>query len=305
MYIMKGVIDLKYNTYEEQGKVVIESVKDFDPKHIFDCGQCFRWNEEKDGSYTGVAYDRVINVAKDGENMILSNTSLKDFEDIWYNYFDLDRDYFVIKEELSKDDILKEAIKFGKGIRILRQDEWEMLISFIISANNRIPMIKKAIDELSERYGKLIGEYNGKKYYGFPTPEDLKGESIEEITDCKTGFRAKYIVAAVERMLNNEINIYELEKLSTEEARKELMTFAGVGPKVSDCIMLFSMGKEDAFPIDIWVKRVMEHFYLEEDTKLNDIQKYAGDKFDGLAGFAQQYLFYYARELGIGKKPKA
>ncbi|AFS77364.1 8-oxoguanine DNA glycosylase [Gottschalkia acidurici 9a] len=293
---------MKYNTYEKDGKVIIENVKDFEPKHIFECGQCFRWNDEGDGSFTGVAFGKVVNIKKEEDNIIISNTNIKEFEDIWYDYLDLGRNYGEVKEKLSNDPILKEAIKFGEGIRILRQDEWEILISFIISANNRIPMIKKAIDILSEKYGEFIGEFNGKKYYAFPTPENLKDASIEDIENCKTGFRAKYISAAINRVLDKEIDIYKLENLSTEEAREELMTFSGVGPKVSDCIMLFSMGKADAFPIDVWVKRIMEHFYLEEDTKLNDIQKYAGDKFRELAGFAQQYLFYYARELGIGKK---
>lgn len=295
---------MKYNAYENNGKVIIEGVKDFEPKHIFECGQCFRWNEESDGSFTGVAYNRVINVKKEGNDVILSNTNIEDFKNIWYNYFDLDTDYGEIKKELAKDSVLKEAIKFGHGIRILKQDEWEILISFIISANNRIPMIKRAIDILSERYGEYIGEYNGKKYYGFPEPGKLKNLTVEEVEDCKTGFRAKYIVSASARVSENEIEIYNLKNLSTEDARTQLMLFAGVGPKVSDCIMLFSMDKQDAFPIDIWVKRIMEYFYLDEETKLKAIQEYAQDKFGKYAGYAQQYLFYYARELGIGKGKK-
>jgi len=297
-----GGIKLKYIIKEENNKIIIENMKDFEPKHIFECGQCFRWNEEDDGSYTGVAHNRVINIKKQENKIIFSNTNRKDFEEIWYNYFDLDRDYGEIKKILSEDPILKKSIEFGEGIRILNQDPWEILISFIISANNRIPMIKRAIERLSEKYGEEIGEYNGKKYYSFPTADILDNQSVEDIKDCGTGFRAKYIQSAAIIVSAKDMDIYAIKNLSTDDARKELMMFSGVGPKVSDCIMLFSMDKNDAFPIDVWVKRVMEYFYLDEDTKLKSIQSYAQNKFGEYAGFAQQYLFYYARELGIGRK---
>ncbi|MTI46750.1 DNA-3-methyladenine glycosylase family protein [Sporosalibacterium faouarense] len=295
---------MEYKLKEESGKIIIENLDHFEPKHVFECGQCFRWNEEEDGSYTGVAHGKVVNVKKENNNIIFSNINKKDFEEIWYNYFDLDRDYGKIKEQLSKDKTLKEAIKFGYGIRVLKQDPWEILISFIISANNRIPMIKRAIEKLSEKYGEFIEEYKGRKYYSFPSADKLDNLTVEDIKACGTGFRAKYIQSAAIIVSSSEIDIYAIKNLSTENARKELMLFSGVGPKVSDCIMLFSMNKDDAFPIDVWVKRVMEYFYVDDDTKLKDIQKFAQDKFEGIAGFAQQYLFYYARELGIGRKKK-
>ena len=295
---------MNYNIYEQDGKVIVEGLKHFEPKNIFECGQCFRWKLEEDDSYTIVAFGKVLNVAKQDEKILFSNTTIDDFKNIWHDYFDLDRDYGEIIETLSHDETLKQATEFGSGIRILNQDEWEMLVSFITSANNRIPMIQKAIMLLSEHYGEFIEEYRGVKYYSFPKPESLNGLTVEDLSGCKTGFRAKYIISAAEIVANKEIDIYALKNISTEMARKELMRFSGVGPKVSDCIMLFSMGKQDAFPIDVWVKRVMEHFYLDEDTKLKDIQTYADEKFGSLAGFAQQYLFYYARELGIGKKKK-
>lgn len=292
---------MRYSITEGDNKVIIKNIKDFEPKHIFECGQCFRWDKEDDGSYTGVAYGKILNVKKEGEDIIFSNTNLSDFKLIWEDYFDLKTDYDEIKNKLSKDPILKEAINFGYGIRILNQDEWEMLISFILSARNSIPMIKKSISMLSERYGKYIGEYNGKKYYSFPEANALDKLSIEELKDCKTSFRAKYIISAATIVSRGETDIYRIKNLSTEDARKELMRFTGVGPKVSDCIMLFSMKKHDAFPIDVWVKRVMEYFYLKKDTSLKDIQEYGQGKFGEYAGYAQQYLFYYARELGIGK----
>ncbi len=292
---------MRYDITEENNQVIIKNIRDFEPKHIFECGQCFRWDSEEDGSYTGVAYGKILNVKKEGEDIIFSNTNLKDFNEIWVNYFDLETDYGVIKNELSDVPILKEAINFGHGIRILNQDEWEILISFIMSARNSIPMIKKSLNMLSERYGEYIGEYNGRKYYSFPEANVLDKLSLEEVQDCKASFRAKYIISAATIVSSGEIDIYRFKNLSTEDARKELMRFTGVGPKVSDCIMLFSMGKHDAFPIDVWVKRVMEYFYLKKDTSLKIIQEYGQDKFGRYAGYAQQYLFYYARELGIGK----
>lgn len=295
---------MEYNIIENKDTIIVKNIKDFIPKHIFECGQCFRWDKQRDGSYTGVAFNRVINVKKEGNDVIFSNTNRRDFDDIWFNYFDLDRNYGEIKQELAKDDILNKAIKHGQGIRILNQDPWEILISFIISANNRIPMIKKSIKILSKRYGEYIEEYKGEKYYSFPLANVLDDLSIEEITNCGTGFRAKYILNASKIVSSNQTDIYKLKNLSTPDARNQLMLFAGIGPKVSDCIMLFSMNKSDAFPIDIWVQRVMEYFYVDEGTKLMDIQKYAQEKFGNLAGFAQQYLFYYARELGIGRNKK-
>ncbi|MCR8745731.1 DNA-3-methyladenine glycosylase family protein [Romboutsia lituseburensis] len=288
--------------YEKNNSVILEGVADFDPKHIFECGQCFRWHRQDDGSYTGVTKGKVINVSKDNDKIYLNNTNLEDFNTIWYNYFDLGTNYTEIKNTLKNmDEYLDKACDFGWGIRILQQDGWEMLISFIISSNNRIPMIQKAIENLSRKYGKFIGEYEGKEYYAFPTPEELNKASQEEIRACQTGFRDKYIKSTTESVIENKENISAYTNLSTEECIKELTKFNGVGPKVGDCIALFGMQKYDTFPVDVWVKRVMQEFYVEEDMSLPKIRKYAIDKFGDLAGFAQQYLFYYARELGIGR----
>lgn len=295
---------MDYKTHEEKDSIIVEGIKDFEPTHIFECGQCFRWNKEEDGSFTGVAHGRILNVKKEGDKVIFSNTNLKDFNSIWYDYFDLGRDYGEIKAVLSKDPILNEAVKFGSGIRILNQDTFEVLISFITSANNQIPRIKRSIEMMSEKYGSFIGEYKGRKYYSFPEARTISRLREEELESCKVGFRAKYITNAARIVADKQMNIYNLANVSTEDARKNLMLFSGVGPKVSDCIMLFSLKKYDSFPIDVWVKRVMEHFYLKKDTELKDIQTYAQDKFGEYAGFAQQYLFYYARELGIGKQKK-
>ena len=176
-----------------------------------------------------------------------------------------------------------------------------MLISFIISSNNRIPMIQRAINNLSKNFGTHIGEYRGQDYYAFPTPEQLNKASQEEIRACSTGFRDKYIKSTTQTVNDENINVLDYRNLSTEECLKQLREFNGVGPKVGDCIALFGMQKYDTFPVDVWVKRVMQEFYVDEDLSLTKIRKFGIEKFGELSGFAQQYLFYYARELGIGR----
>ncbi len=282
--------------------LVLENVNDFNAKHIFECGQSFRWNKEKDNSYTGVAFNKVINISSDSDEkrVTILNTSLKDFESIWFRYLDLNRNYGDIKKKLSSDSIMKNAIKYGGGIRILNQDPWEILISFIISANNRIPMISKSINLLSEMYGQPIS-YNGKTYYSFPTPEGLGSGEISDIEKCRAGFRCKYIKKAAEMVKHGEIDLHEIKEMETHQAREELKRIPGVGPKVADCILLFSMEKHEVYPIDVWVKRVTEHLFLKKEAKVNEIHDYAKGRFGNLAGFAQEYLFYYARELKIGK----
>lgn len=287
---------------EIKNGIILKETKDFDPVHIFECGQCFRWIKEDDGSYTGVAKGKVINVKKDGANIVIDNTNKEEFENIWYDYFDLGRDYTSLKKELGQhDENLKKAVDFGWGIRILQQDSWEMLISFIISSNNRIPMIQRAINNISEKYGKEIGEYRGRKYFAFPSPEELSKASVEELRECKTGFRDKYIYHTNKMVIEENLNMEDFIEMDSEVCHKELMKFKGVGAKVADCIALFGMRKYESFPVDVWVKRVMQEFYGAEDMSLPKMRKYGMELFGEKAGFAQQYLFYYVRELEIGK----
>lgn len=293
---------MKYNIIEEKDKIILKNMKDFEPKSIFECGQAFRWKVEDDGSYTTVAYNRFLNVKKENEDIILYPTNMDDFNNIWYNYFDLDTNYTEIKEELSKDEILKMATEYGSGIRILNQEPFETIISFIISANNQIPRIKKSVEALAKNYGEYLGELNGEKYYGFPTPDVLAKVSVEEIREiARVGFRDKRIIDSANMILNNEVDIKSVFDLPKDEGKVELQKLAGVGPKVADCVLLFAFKKGDAFPVDTWVKRVMEHFYLKEETSLGKIGKKGDELFGNLAGYAQQYLFYYAREEAIGK----
>lgn len=289
---------MEYNIIEEKDKIILKDMESFNPKHIFECGQAFRWGVEEDGSYTTIAFGKVLNVKKDDKDIILSGTNREDFDNIWYGYFDLGRDYEEIKRVLSKDPILAEATKFGDGIRILNQDPFEMVISFITSANNQIPRIKKSIELMSVHYGEKIQD----GYYSFPSAERLAQVSPEELKEIsKVGFRAERIIATSKIIARGELNLNSIYELSRNEGKEVLMTLPGVGPKVSDCILLFAFDKDEAFPVDVWVKRVMEYFYLKKETNVKDIGNHGAQIFGSLAGYAQQYLFYYARELGIGK----
>jgi len=280
----------------------IKNIKSFELADIFDCGQCFRWNKQEDGSYTGVFKSNVMNVQKQGNIVIFKGICNGDIKQIVENYFDLNRNYEEIKERLSKiDEHVKTSIEYGQGIRILNQDLWEMIISYIISANNNIPRIKLIIDRISKNYGKEI-EWNGEKYYTFPTPEELKNVSIEDYRNLGAGFRDVRLYETVHAILDKKVDLEEMQNNpNTLEVREQLLTLSGVGPKVADCILLFSTLKRfEVFPIDVWVRRVMNDLYIknEDETKVNkkELEKLAKEKFGNLAGIAQQYLFYWKRE---------
>lgn len=278
--------------YEEG--IILRKVRDFNLKHIFDCGQCFRWMEAGE-AYIGVVGERAVRVLKLEDDVYVQGGRLEDRE-FWIDYFDLNRDYGLIKEELSKDDILREAIGHGEGIRILNQDPFETTISFIISANNRIPMIKRAVENISRKFGSRI-IFEGKEYFSFPQPWELAKASEEDLKSLGCGFRAPYIVEVTREISSGIVDLNVIRELAADEAHSKLMELKGVGPKVADCIMLFSMGKSSAFPVDVWVKRVMQYFYLAPDISLKKIRDYGREKFGELSGIAQQYLFYYARDL--------
>ncbi len=282
---------------------IIDDMKSFELKDIFECGQCFRWNKLEDDSYTGIVRENVINVKKQNGKIIFSGNCSENIKELVDDYFDLKRDYEKIKEELSKIDVnMKESVNYGKGIRILNQDLWETIISFIISANNNIPRIKGIIERLSKKYGKEI-IWIEKKYYTFPTPEQLKNVTVEEYRNLGLGFRDIRIYQTTQMILDNKVNLKELEENSnTLEVREKLLSLSGVGPKVADCILLFSTLKRfEVFPIDVWVRRVMNDLYIkkQDETKVSkkEIEKIAKEKFGKVAGLAQQYLFYWRREL--------
>ena len=276
----------------------------FELADIFDCGQCFRWNIEDDGSYTGVFKKIVLNVKKVDDEVFFNGVNYGNTDSIEEinHYFDLNRNYDELKSKLEKiDDYMKNSIEFGKGIRILNQDLWETIISFIISANNNIPRIKGIIDRLSEKYGEKL-EYDGREYYSFPEPIALKDVSVAEYRSLGLGFRDIRLYETTQKILNNEFDLNGQWNLDTGTVYKNLLELSGVGPKVADCILLFSdLKRFDVFPIDVWIRRVMNDLYIHNDdeTKVSkvQIQKLADEKFGNLKGLAQQYLFYWRRSL--------
>lgn len=291
-----------YNNLKEQ-IYSITNIKSFEPKHIFECGQCFRWNEDEKGEYVGVIKDGVLKVKKQENTILIKGVLLNNvnIEDVCNRYFDLNNNYEKIKSQLSQiDDNLKNSIEYGYGIRILKQDLWETIISFIISANNNIPRIKGIIERISKQYGKTI-IWNNKEYYTFPTAEELSKATIQDLRRLGLGFRDKRVYDTTKIILESNKLIEQLEnETNTEIVREKLLKFPGVGPKVADCIMLFSLKKFDVFPIDVWVRRVMNDLYIQEkdEEKVNkkQIENLAKEKYKNLAGLAQQYLFYWRRE---------
>ena len=263
----------------------ISGIKEFDLAHTLDCGQAFRWEEKADGVWCGVAYNNYLEIEKltDG-TIVLHNTTVEDYNELWCDYFDFNRDYGEIITSISSNKILKKASEFGCGIRVLNQEPWETLCSFIISQNNNIKRIKGIIARLCENFGE---EKNG--FYTFPSPEKIATLTLDDLAVLRSGFRAKYILDAAQKVSNGEIDLYNLKNLSTDEARNELMKIKGVGPKVADCALLFSHKHIDAFPKDVWIKRAMDVLFGGELPK--EAVQYAG--------IVQQYIFFYARETKL------
>ncbi|MGL4454000.1 MAG: DNA-3-methyladenine glycosylase family protein [Sarcina sp.] len=296
--------------------VTLKGVKNFDLEQTLECGQCFRWEKVAENNYIGVAFNRVLEAIQDGNTITFYNTNEQDFQNIWMKYFSLNRDYTKIKTQLSEDPTLREAIEYGSGIRVLNQEPFEMVISFIISARNSVPMISKTVNEISKRWGEKL-EYNGKEYFAFPKKEVLAKITIEEMKDAGGSFRSRYIIDTSDKITKCEeikagklsiddqekfLELYDLDRiisLDDEECHKALQNYSGIGSKVADCIMLFSMEKTSAFPVDRWVQRAMMHFYNARDLSLPKIRIFGRDRFGEFAGAAQQYLFYYTKEKGI------
>ena len=285
----------------KEQQYIIKNPKCFNLKDIFTCGQCFRWEENEDKSYTGIVKENVINIKEQGNDYVIKSVGNDEIEKLVIDYFDLNRDYKALQEKLSKiDENMEKSIKYGQGIRLLNQDLWETLISFIISANNNIPRIQKIIKRLSKNFGKKI-IFENNEYYTFPTAQELKDVTIEKYRELGLGFRDKRIYETTQIILENKVNLQELENNpNTLEVREILLTLPGVGPKVADCILLFSdLKRLEVFPIDVWVNRVMNELYIHGDeNKINkkQIEQIAKEKFGNLAGLAQQYLFYWRRD---------
>ena len=283
--------------------VELSGVADFDVARTFDCGQCFRFepveNSRHDSEFAGVACGRAVSFGQDGDKIYIYNADEQDYYSIWRSYLGLDLDYGRICEDIisrSDNEALREAVAVGRGIRILRQQPWEAVCSFIISQNNNIPRIKKIIEAMSERCGQKIDARGMESHgapegiaYAFPTPEAVLELGVDGVFALKTGFRAKYIIDAAEKCTDGRVDLAALYSMPTAEAAESLKSIKGIGDKVAACSLLFGFGKLDAFPVDVWIKKV--------------IARYFGDNFTAAslgpyAGVAQQFLFYYERWLG-------
>ena len=273
-------------------KSIKVQIKDFVPEHTFDCGQCFRWEKQNDGSYIGIANSQVVRISSEGENVTIDGISLSEYESFWRKYLDADRDYSEIKKAVSINDTMIRSVEFGYGIRILKQDFFEALISFIISQRSSIPKIKSCIKKLCALYGEKI-EFENTTYYSFPSPEKIAALPEEEIRALGVGYRAPYILKAAQAVAEGKICGANLEKADTKTARETLLTLYGVGDKVCDCVLLFSLGKYDLFPADVWIKRVMA-----EEFESTDAKSIGESTFGNYSGFAQQYLFFWRKYNG-------
>lgn len=274
----------------------VDDVNDLNLKQTFECGQCFRWNRQENGSYEGKAMGRMVNMYMPDDNTLLIDPCTpEEFENIWARYLDFDTDYGKIKEEISRSDPkMREAIEVGNGIRILNQDLWETLVSFIISQNNNIPRIKGCIESLCRMFGKKIDMPETVKssdktaFYDIPSPSVLASLDVDDLASVKLGYRASYIIEASRQVCERGL----------PGSYDQLTDLKGVGPKVANCVALFGLGERDCFPIDIWVRRVMNKIYGMDESNLPAMQKFADEHFGSLGGYAQQYLFYYIREFG-------
>ena len=264
---------------EKNGEIILDGVKCLDLALTLDCGQAFRWEEQEDGSWSGAAYGKYLNIRKDGERFVLKTTS-EDFNAVWYNYFDFDRNYEAICERLKKDTLVASTIDEYYGIRILNQDPWEALVSFIISQQNNIKRIKGIIKRLCNQYGEEICE----GWYSFPSAEALSALSVEELEAIGTGYRGKYIKKLADDVANGKIDLERIKNMRLEEAKSALLDIYGVGIKVANCALLFGFQFIECFPVDVWMKRVLE-FYPDGLPEC----------FRGYEGIAQQYLFHWAR----------
>lgn len=276
------------NIYESENKIIIENPGHFDLTETFECGQYLNFNKIGENDFETAAFGKYLRVyQKDGK--IYFETSRDDFENTWRGFFDADRDYKNIFETLRTrgGEILKKASDFCPGIRILKQDPFECLISFIISQNNNIPRIKKIIGRLCENFGdKII--YKDKDHYAFPGPEKLAELTLDGLTVIKSGFRAKYILDAAQKVNSGEINLDLIYDMNVTGGAEYLKRIKGVGDKVAACVLLFAYNKLDAFPVDVWIKKVLAKYYSENfDYKA---------AFGEYAGVANAYLFYYERE---------
>ncbi len=264
----------------KNNKIYIKNTANFDLSQTLDCGQAFRWSQDENGVWGGIAFDRYIRLYHKENDIIIENASKQDFEKYWYSYFDLERNYGEIIKSVSVNETVRKAADYSSGIRLLNQDSWEALCSFIISQNNNIPRIKGIIERLCENFGnKIDGGYT------FPTAQKIAALTLEDLAVIRSGFRAKYILDAAAKVVSGEINLKALKCADYNTACDTLMQIKGVGPKVADCVLLYGLGHIEAFPRDVWIKRALTELFNGELPEC--AVKYAG--------IVQQYIFHYIR----------
>jgi N-glycosylase/DNA lyase len=269
------------------------------------CGQAFRWDKH-DGWWYGVVGDRAFKTRQAGDELEFENTDAGFVE----HYFGLNDDLTMILPGISRDDHIKQAVRMFRGLRILRQNRWECLISYICATYKNIEAIKQMLSKLCRKFGNRV-RFDNTNFYTFPTPEKLAAASKTQLLECGLGYRADYVHETARTIFDSKFSIERLEKTSYEEARTELRTFRGVGPKAADCILLFSLGKFEAFPVDVWIKRAIlrhyaNHFPREFTTSIKEkdtltrsqyekLSLFGRSYFGKFAGYAQEYLYHYER----------
>lgn len=289
---------------QDNNNVYVKDIRDFDLGQTMECGQCFHFNKLGEDEYGLVASGRFLHAKQEGSDLCLLDTTTDEAESFWIKYFDLERDYSQIKSMLLKEDEkLSEAIETMWGVRILNQEFFETLISFIISQNKQIPHIKQIVSTISRLYGDYLAKAGSFEFYSFPTPEQMKNVTVEDLKECKTGFRAPYIKDAIDHVLAGQMNEADLRAMPVVECNQQLMGIKGVGVKVANCVSLFGLGHREAFPVDVWIKRIVETLYFDGiDTPAERIGEFGTSRFGEFGGYAQQYLFYYGKTIKMGVK---
>lgn len=265
---------------ESRNGIILKGVECLSLPLTLDCGEAFRWAEQEDGSWSGAAYGKYLNIKEENGNFILKDTSLEDFENVWRNYFDLDRDYAAICAKLKEDELVRETIDEYYGIRILNQEPWEALVSFVISQQNNIKRIKGIIKRLCDTYGEKICD----GWHAFPTSKTLSKLSVEDFEAIGLGYRAKYVKKLSDDVESGVIDLAAIKAMDLDDAKKTLLSIYGVGEKVANCALLFGFQFIRCFPVDVWMKRVLQYY-----------PDGLPECFSGYEGIAQQYLFHWAR----------
>lgn len=260
--------------------IKITGISELSLPETLDCGQCFRWKPDENGNWQGTVHGVCRSIRQERQGITILGANEEEFSSVWYDYFDLGRDYDALKKDFAECEILHEACEFAPGIRVLHQEPWEAFITFIISQNNNIARIKGIVERICAAFGSEIEE----GIYAFPTPEQLSKAATDDFVKLGCGYRAEYLVFAANEVESGRLDLSALAKAPTSEARRRLLEVHGIGPKVADCVLLYGLGKTDCCPADVWMKRVINTLGGSMPSCVKDY-----------AGIAQQFLFHYAR----------